>query len=185
MTKKEFLEQLLKTTNDNELVAYYDELISDRIEAGEDEIQVINSLDVKKILKTQEFQTAKRELEQTSKTKGRWKFWVVFIILLCNPITFPIALGLLIATIILFAVSFGLFAGALAGLGFGLYSTTMMIIQSEPAGAILVTLGATLITAGILGTIGFGFLVILTKFYKWLLVKLFKKSKKEKTGGKQ
>lgn len=64
MNKKEFLKALQKRTNDSDIVKYYDELISDRVEAGEQEDQVVASIgeiDVQNIKQEQEISITKEK----------------------------------------------------------------------------------------------------------------------------
>ncbi|MCL2846829.1 MAG: DUF1700 domain-containing protein [Firmicutes bacterium] len=173
-TKKEFLIRLLDETGDTHLVAYYDELISDRVEAGESESDVIKTLDIKRVVRNSEFETARIDLETETRDKRGGRGWVVLLMLFSAPVTIPLAFALLITLISLFAVAIGMVGGAAGGLVMGGLGIVEMIRISEPIGLILLSSGLYLIGLVIIAVLGVWIGRLLIRLYGWIVVNFFR-----------
>ncbi|MCL2569780.1 MAG: hypothetical protein FWE16_01065 [Firmicutes bacterium] len=174
MNKEQFLAQLNSETGDNELVRYYDELVSDRIEAGEDENTVVASYDVQKIARSAGFEIAKKELHAETQNRRGGRAWIVILALCSVPITIPLAIAFIAIMISFFAVALGLVGGAIGGLVMGAAAVVEMIIIGESASFILLSLGAYLVALAILWILGVLFVRALIIFYNWIVVRFFK-----------
>jgi len=172
-TKKEFLEKLDWISGDKELVNYYDELISDRIEAGEEEDTVVASLDVRKILRESEFESAKKELAQKSKSRRGNGAVIVLLALFSAPITIPLAFAFLMVTFAFVITGLALVGGAVAGVVFGVMGIVDSIRIGESAELIILQFGIVLVVMAVLGFIGLMLSKLLVRFYRWMIVRFF------------
>ncbi|MCL2850737.1 MAG: DUF1700 domain-containing protein [Firmicutes bacterium] len=175
MNKKQFLKELNKSTN-YEITSYYDELISDRIEQGEDETSVVASYDIKKILKESEFKVAKKELETKSKRGGRGL--TVLLVLFSAPITIPLAFAFIIVMLSFLLTSVILIGAPIAGTVYAALSTIESIRINESAEFIILGLGLFLLALAAIGIVGTVLSKYLFRFYKWTLVKFFSMAKR-------
>lgn len=112
MGKEEFLKKIrveckrFDKTETNKIVAYYDELINDKIEAGLDEEEAVSSLgDIKRII-----EAARSELLfERSKSKGNFGLKTAVLILgICaTPVLLPIGITFFVVFLI-FIIVYGL-----------------------------------------------------------------------------
>ena len=180
MNKKEFLEKLLEGGGDDALVSYYDELISDRCENGEDETAVVGGYDVRKILRVVEFETAKKELETQTREKKKTKSWIVVLALCSTPVTIPLAIAF---AAIIFALAVSVFAflvASVAGVFYLIAGAVEMMIMGDSAAAVLLHFGAGLVALGIVGLLGYYGAKGLKICYNWLSIKFFSKARRVK-----
>ncbi|MCL2756303.1 MAG: DUF1700 domain-containing protein [Firmicutes bacterium] len=178
MTKQKFLDNLKKQTNDDQLVAYYDELISDRIESGEDEKTVMASYDLNRVLREHEYKAMETKLVEVSKSNKRWKIWVVILALFSTPVTIPLGIAFLAVVFSLAITALSLFAagvlGGIALIGGGI----QMIINGDSAAFVVLNMSAGLVVLGIMGIIGAIFTRLIIRFIRWMCVKLFGRTQK-------
>jgi len=180
MTKNNFLKELENSGADSDIIAYYDELILDRIESGESEESVIASYDIRKIVRALEFESAKKELDvQTNGKKGRG-WWIVVLALFSAPVTVPLAISLLAILFSFIVVAFSLVVGAIGGLVMGGIGIVQMIIIGESVQFILFTSGIYLIVLCIVCYVGVWIAKGLVALYRWMLVKFFKVSRRRR-----
>ena len=186
MHKKEFLNRLAAETRDDEIVSYYDELISDRIEAGESESAVLASYDIKKIVRGLQFETAKKELEQVVETRSTTsgkkssKSLVVILALCSAPITIPLGIAFIAILFSFLVVALSFFAASVAGVVFLVVGTIELITIGQSAAYIMFHAGSGLLTLGILGVIGFYGVQGMIKLYNITVVYFFRKTRKNK-----
>ena len=72
MRKQEFLDTLARQTKNARLVEYYDELISDRVQEGEREEDIIAGFDIKQIIRLAEIEASQNKnkvIEETTYKK--------------------------------------------------------------------------------------------------------------------
>ena len=176
MNKKEFLKKLKNATNDDAIVSYYDELISDRTENGEDEAAVVSGYDIQKIVKGLEFKTAKEELYRSKHNK----IWVVVLALCSTPVTIPLAISFVAIVFSLFVVGISLIVAGVAGSVWTIIGVVELIVLGESFAFILLNLAGGLLALGIVGIMGYYGINGIISFYNWLVVKFFKYSRKNK-----
>ncbi|MCL2587403.1 MAG: hypothetical protein FWE31_04170 [Firmicutes bacterium] len=172
-TKKEFLETLEKTSNDKELVGYYDELISDRVEGGGEESSVVASLNLRKVLRESEFVSAKNDLTERAQGKRRGRALVVLLALFSVPITLPLAFAFLMTCFAFVITGVALVGGAGAGVVFGIMGIVEAIRIGEAAELILLHSGILLVALVAIAFIGLVLSRVLIKFYRWMVVRFF------------
>ncbi|MDR0462535.1 MAG: hypothetical protein LBG88_04395 [Christensenellaceae bacterium] len=174
MNKEQFLKRIKRESGDEALVAYYDELISDRLDAGETETAVIKVLS---------YEFSKKELEKESTKRGKGKTWIVLGALFVSPWAAPALLGLGIAFIAIFlsfnAAAFSLAISAMAGVVWSLI-VAFGLMGTESAGYVLLNVGSVLVASGIVGIIGYFAVKFVLKFNVWLSVKFFGLAKRKK-----
>jgi uncharacterized membrane protein len=182
MKKQEFLKLLKAEAYDGNIDAaminYYDELISDRIEAGEDEEKVVASYDIKKIVRSMEYETAKKELVEQTKEKKGPKGWVVLALLCSAPVTLPIGIAFAGVLFALCATVIVLLVAAIAGIVFVIGSVVELAIMGEAFRYLLLSFGGGMVALGIVGILGYYGLKWLRALYTWVAVKFFRMRKK-------
>ena len=171
MTKSDFLLKLVQGTSKDEgerLYQYYNEIIEDRIEAGEDEEAIISSFgDVNKIIQEAEATKKVRDFEEKPKLSTGIKALIAVLLVFCSPILLAITLpfGLvaftLVFTLLIIAFTIVVVFIALGAAGIvGVVAGIVVIVSSPLTG--LFILGQSLILIG-LGILGF---YIASKFAK-------------------
>lgn len=126
MKKQEFLKELkasLKKFNDNEtrdIINYYDEMISDKIEQGNNEEQIIDNLGSIKSISAQ-IQTDlinERLVKSKNIKKTSTSFWII-LMLCASPALIPLGIAFFAVFVSVFAVIIS-FVIAFAGSGIGM-----------------------------------------------------------------
>ncbi|MFA5481495.1 MAG: DUF1700 domain-containing protein [Bacilli bacterium] len=173
MKKQEFLDELRRQINNlpydevEKTISYYDEIISDRMEEGELEEEIVESLGspqniARDLQANQPFSTIiKRQVENFKKRDSDNTALVILLIVFGFPIWFPIVtsglsilasifatlLGLIVA---LWAASIGIGVGGVAAL---IGSPIGFIGAGMPTGFFSIGIGIALIGASILAII--------------------------------
>jgi uncharacterized membrane protein len=178
MKKSEFFDSLRENLKDydekdiNESLQYYDEMISDRVEEGENEEEVIESFgDIENISKELEVNLPLKAIIKT-KNKGKPKKspLVIVFLILGFPLWFPLFLTFIILVlswyIILWSLNLSIAAISLSMLYTLVYgiASTFMNIGTHNAIA-LGSFGMVLVSIGVF--VLFGYLSYL--FSKWLI----------------
>ncbi len=166
MNKQEFVEELRKRLSGlpqeeaDKSIAYYEEVIADRMEEGEaeeDAVAAMGSINevVDGIFYDQSFPTlVKTRMNESKLKKTNKTLWVV-IVILTFPIWFPIAISLIVAAlsvyiaiwcviISLFVAEFSFVASGLGGIGIGI----SFLVSGNGASGLL-AIGAGILLVGI------------------------------------
>jgi len=173
MKKEEFMIHLKNENTDPELIAYYDELIFDMIEAGEDEESIINGLNQKKVINSFIYTKNKEKLEKESKGNTTKAAWIVVLLLLSTPVTIPLGISLIVTIISLLAVGLSLFVGGLGIFISGILTTINIMTGSYSIGYILINIGIHLVGLSILSILAMFFIKYTMKLLRVIFVKLF------------
>jgi len=167
MKKREFLAKLEKMT-DELVAAYYEELISDRIEAGEKESDIISSFDLKKIARESSY----KEIERLSRENRKWKTWVVILALFSTPITIPLGFAFVVTLLALMVSALAIiFSGIVAPIGTTISGIQLIVAGYAWLGVMYICVG--LLVLGALGLFGIYAFTWLRALLRWLLVKFF------------
>lgn len=191
MNKEQFLKQLrasLKNFSAEEVdraVGYYDEIISDKIERGADEREVIASLNIKDISKDIQLDILSvRTASPSNLQKTTSSAWVA-LALLASPALFPIAISLFVVFITVIVTSAALmvaFLATSAALIIALIPSIIYIAGGAGAGEAALAAGAILICAALFGFLTIGFYYV-TKMIVNAIAKLATKLAKKKSRG--
>jgi len=182
MNKEQFMKQLKIENTDPDLIAYYDELISDMIEQGESEESIIIGLNQKKVINNYIYIKNKEKLDKESKGNATKAVWIVILLLFSSPVLFPLGIVLVVLLITFFIVGLALLGSALAVLISVFYSTITLIAQQGSIGLVLLSIGAHLVALSILVILGTLFIKGFSEGIKKIIVKLFgigRKGRKE------
>jgi len=181
MEKREFMFYLRRKLrrfgdgNAEDAITYYDEIINDKMREGLSERDAVASLgDPAKIVA----ETAS-DMVANNRTKNpsRGAFLVLGTVAL-SPVLFPLAIVILV----LYVVVFCLWAGLTVGFGAGAVGAVVggiasLFVTGNP-GTGLITLGASLIVAAVLGTLCIFFAKSGLAFINLITVKLVRKLRK-------
>lgn len=161
MKKEQFLKELRyslrKYSNDevDEAIKYYDEMISDRIEQGHSEEEVIRGLgeirditrEIQIDLLSNRVNTQNNNLEKTSNS------FFMILMLFASPALLPIGIVLFVLFFTVIIVSAALmisFCAATVGLIISLIPSIVVMAQTTPASAVAVA-GIILLLIGVFG----------------------------------
>lgn len=174
MNKEQFLRQLrasLKNYSVEEIdkaVGYYDEIISDKIERGADEKEVIAALNIKDITKEIQLDILSVRTASPSNLKKTTNSAWVALVLLASPALFPISIALFVVFFTVIVTSAALMIGFLAtsvGLIISLIPTIVYFAGGVGAGEAVLAAGAILVCAAV-----FGFLTIAFYYVTKLII---------------
>lgn len=191
MNKEQFLKQLrtsLKNFSAEEVdraVGYYDEIISDRIERGADEREVIASLDIKQIIKDIQIDILSVRTAAPSNLKTTAGSAWFALALLASPALFPIAIALFVVFITVIVTSAALMVAFLAtsvALIVALIPSIVYFAGGIGAGEAVLAAGAILICAAVFGFLTIAFYYV-TKMIINAIAKLATKLAKKKNRG--
>lgn len=191
MNKEQFLKQLrasLKNFSAEEVdraVGYYDEIISDRIERGTDEKEVIASLNIKEIIKDIQIDILSVRTTSPSNLKTTAGSAWVALALLASPALFPIAIALFVVFITVIVTSAALMIAFLAtsvALIVALIPSIVYFAGGIGAGEAVLAAGAILICAAVFGFLTIAFYYV-TKMIINAIAKLATKLAKKKNRG--
>ena len=176
MSKKTFLDKLERET-DKSVANYYEELISDRVEAGEDEQKVIASYDIRRIAAESRYKESKAELEKLSKDNRRWKTWVVILALFSAPVTIPLGFAFLV---VIFSLSISMIAIVASMVFAPLWSIAggIQLMIAGYAWAGIGMISVSLLLFGMFGLIAIYMLRLIKIFVGWLSTKFFARRKR-------
>lgn len=163
MTRVDFLNRLSALISDlpdserNKAIAYYSEIIADKVENGENEDKVIEEFgDVKKL--AQEIRGDNNYNYQGSfsnmKKKKPMSPWLIVLIILASPILFGLAMGVFGIAISVLAVAFSIvfaffISSVVVGLsGVAVFLTSFITIIQNPTIGVM-QMGAGLVCSGI------------------------------------
>jgi len=159
------LKKYFEEKETSEIIAYYDEMICDKLEHGEDIDDVISQYQVKKIATQMIPKIVSGRKLGTSDYKSNAK--LITIILFSTPILIP--LGIVYLSLMITGLSLvlsGVLIGISAVIGIIVYSVALIVSNGSFADIIL-GIGSTFIIFSLLGVIGY----YLTKF-AWYIVRL-------------
>ncbi|MEG2814496.1 MAG: DUF1700 domain-containing protein [Oscillospiraceae bacterium] len=160
MTRVDFLNKLSAAISDlpeserNKAIAYYSEIIADKVENGEDEENVINQFGDVRHLANEIREDAYPNNNNVQEEKKPLSPWLVILLIFCSPIIFGLAMaafGVLIAIFAsVFSIIFAFFVSSVAiGLaGVALFLTAFVVIFVNPLFG-LMQLGSGLFCVGI------------------------------------
>jgi uncharacterized membrane protein len=199
MNKKEFLDELkssLKQFNDKEIegvINYYDEMINDKMESGENEELIIESLGSIKNIKAQISADLinvrlKENENKTNLVKTSNNFFIILMLFIASPALLPIGIAFFAVFFSLLITMFALvisFAAASISLIIALIPALFVSFQSTGIGGVIVSVGAILFLIGffailsiICTNIGLKFLNLIIKAGSQLINKTFKRGNK-------
>lgn len=190
MKKEQFLKDLrhsLKKFNDDEvreIIGYYDEMISDKIEMGQSEDSIIASLGhMKDISKEVQLELINSRVNTTNSLEKTSKSFFILLALLLSPALFPIAIVLFVAffTIIITSASLMLgFGAASIGLIVGLIPYSILIAHSIGTAGAILSAGIILILAAIFGVLTIIFYQLTKEILNIIMKQAIKLTKKAK-----
>lgn len=167
MNKQQFLWQLRASLDKysveevDRAVGYYDEIISDRIERGEDEMAVVAGLNIKEIVKDIQIDIlSARTAEPANLKKTATSAWVA-LALLASPALFPISVALFVVFITVIVTSAALMVAFLATAVGLIISLIPSIVYFASAGA-----GEAVLAAGVILLCAAVFGLLTVAFYK-------------------
>jgi len=178
MTKKKFLDQLRQTT-DSSVADYYEEVISDRVEAGEDEETVVASYDIKKIAAESRYKESKAELEKLSKENRKWKVWVVVLALFSAPITIPLGIAFIAVIFSLGIAAISIAAVAITAPVWGIIGGIQVMAGGGGAWAGILLISAGLLILGLMGFFTIWAVKVVKSLVAWLSAKFFSKRRRQ------
>ena len=154
MNKEEFLAELKKELNNakldsKSLIAYYDELISERIDAGEKEKDIIKSIgDIKTLVKTLKLEKALDEAKVKPSVPAGTKVLLAILSLFSLPVLLPLLIVFIVLILCLFIVIISLmiaFGSAIFGVGAFIFAAIATIFHSGLGiGILLIVIGSSI-----------------------------------------
>jgi len=189
MNKQEFLRELAQSLRGyycDDAIRYYDELISDKIDSGLPEHEAVASLgnvsDVVAVIKAERVEATIKE----NTVKNPVKTFITLTALCTSPVLLSVAIAFTVTYLALFIVFFAVGISLMAGCA----GTVIMVIVNAVYAAgtlkfagVVITIGAGMVAAGILGLLGIGFYKLSMYFVKGFLAgyaKIISKTKRKK-----
>lgn len=163
MNKQEFLNKLsselieIKDEEKKDILDYYDELITDAIESGKNEIEFISSLGtIDSIIKKAEIERKVKKLNEKPTTHNSLSVLIAVLGAITSPILIPLAFAvvlvifslILAGACVVFALGLSviaLFIAFLVSFGFLFTSPLAIILPIAILGALLIVTGLTVI----------------------------------------
>ena len=141
---KRELEKRYASADVDDIVNFYQEVITDRIENGEDESLVIAGYDIDEIVKMSgpEVYSSKKEYKAKDARKGAAS---LTRILFSFPVTIPLGILYIVVLILIFSFAIAGIAIGISGVAMIVYAVVGLFIHNASPGITIGTIGAVLI----------------------------------------
>ncbi len=165
-----------------EIVDYYEEMINDKLDAGQNIDYILNQYDPKQIARSMIPKVVSNRTSDKKNKTTKKNIWLILVILFTTPLWIPIGVVFLVLVILAFVFVVTGFALMASGVGFIFTEFITMFGQGLVFNELALQLGVSLIVLAILLSVGYAMILSAWKglgvLAKWI-GKLLSKEREE------